>query len=117
MPAFSFGRQMTKSLSLYREEMWTYAPHALKEDEDGIAVIVGGQCGCMSGGGRGSNHRLGQQNMLGQSAVPAGCISSLGFSQLWPVVPALFSHSLKPGGTECQRGAQRTEEEGGFVIS
>lgn len=35
-------------------------------------------------------------------ARPAGCISSLGFSQLRPLVAALFPQSVKPGGTEGQ---------------
>lgn len=80
----------------------------IKEDEDSIAVIVGGLH---------ERRRTWRQSSPWPAEyawpVSNGCVSSLGFSQLWPVVPALFSHSLKPGGTECQCGAQRTEEEEG----
>lgn len=51
-----------------------------EKDKDGVALIVRGQYGCISGGGRGCDHRLGSLNVLGWSALSTGCISSLGFS-------------------------------------
>lgn len=70
-----------------------------KQDEDAVALIVGGQYGCISGGGRGCDHRLCSLNALGWSALPSGCISCLGFSRPRAVVTALFPQGVKPDGT------------------
>lgn len=64
----------------------------------------GGRCGCISGGGRGTDCHLGSLNVLARSALPGGCISSLGFSQLWLLAAALVPQNVKPGGTEEEEG-------------
>lgn len=46
-----------------------------------LALIVPGQYCFISGGGHGRVPRLGSLNVLSRSALPAGCISSLGFSR------------------------------------
>lgn len=66
--------------------------------------------------GRGCDRCLGSPNVLGRSALPAGCISSLGFSQLRPLGASLFPQSVEPGGTECQR-CERNTGGGGVVLT
>lgn len=62
-----------------------------------LALIVPVQYCFISGGGRGRVPRLGSLNALGRSALPAGCISSLGFSQPQSLVAALFSEEAGRG--------------------
>lgn len=79
-----------------------------KRDEDGVALIVEGRMAVSSGGGQGHDHRLGSLNVLGRPTLSAGCVSSLGFSELWALVAStecwIWWHGLS---------VRREEEEAG----